>query len=74
MQIEYERGISNLISTLETLANILNTLNGGAGNGGGVFGFINQIKNMFIDENGDFDLGGGFKKMFDGAAKVVSDG
>lgn len=66
--------ISNLISTLETLANILNTLNGGAGNGGGVFGFINQIKNMFTDENGDFDLGGGFKKMFDGAAKVVSDG
>ena len=66
--------ISNLISTLETLANILNTLNGGAGNGGGVFGFINQIKNMFTGENGDFDLGGGFKKMFDGAAKVVSDG
>ena len=66
--------ISNLISTLETLANILNTLNGGAGNGGGVFGFINQIKNTFTDENGDFDLGGGFKKMFDGAAKVVSDG
>lgn len=66
--------ISNLISTLETLANILNTLNGGAGNGGGVFGFINQIKNMFTGENGDFDLGGGFKKMFDEAAKVVSDG
>lgn len=66
--------ISNLISTLEALANILNTLNGVAGNGGGVFGFINQIKNMFTDENGDFDLGGGFKKMFDGAAKVVSDG
>jgi len=66
--------ISNLISTLETLANILNILNGGSGDGGGVFGFINQIKNMFTDENGDFDLGGGFKKMFDGAAKVVSDG
>lgn len=66
--------ISNLISTLETLANILNILNGGTGDGGGVFGFINQIKNMFTDENGDFDLGGGFKKMFDGAAKVVSDG
>lgn len=66
--------ISNLISTLETLANILNLLNGGAGDGGGVFGFINQIKNMFTGENGDFDLGGGFKKMFDGAAKAVSDG
>lgn len=66
--------ISNLISTLETLANILNLLNGGTGDGGGVFGFINQIKNMFTGENGDFDLGGGFKKMFDGAAKVVSDG
>lgn len=66
--------ISNLISTLETLANILNLLNGGSGDGGGVFGFINQIKNMFTGENGDFDLGGGFKKMFDGAAKVVSDG
>lgn len=66
--------ISNLISTLETLANILNILNGGSGDGGGVFGFINQIKNMFTGENGDFDLGGGFKKMFDGAAKVVSDG
>ena len=66
--------ISNLISTLETLANILNILNGGTGDGGGVFGFINQIKNMFTSENGDFDLGGGFKKMFDGAAKVVSDG
>lgn len=66
--------ISNLISTLETLANILNILNGGTGDGGGVFGFINQIKNMFTGENGDFDLGGGFKKMFDGAAKVVSDG
>lgn len=66
--------ISNLISTLETLANTLNILNGGTGDGGGVFGFINQIKNMFTGENGDFDLGGGFKKMFDGAAKVVSDG
>lgn len=66
--------ISNLISTLETLANILNILNGGTGDGGGVFGFINQIKNMFTGENGGFDLGGGFKKMFDGAAKVVSDG
>lgn len=66
--------ISNLISTLETLANILNLLNGGTGDGGGVFGFINQIKNMFTGENGDFDLGGGFKKMFDGATKVVSDG
>lgn len=66
--------ISNLISTLETLANILNLLNGGTGDGGGVFGFINQIKNMFTGENGDFDLGGGFKKMFDGAVKVVSDG
>ena len=66
--------ISNLISTLETLANILNLLNGGTGDGGGVFGFINQIKNMFTGENGNFDLGGGFKKMFDGAAKVVSDG
>lgn len=66
--------ISNLISTLETLANILNLLNGGSGDGGGIFGFINQIKNMFTGENGDFDLGGGFKKMFDGAAKVVSDG
>lgn len=66
--------ISNLISTLETLANILNILNGGTGDGGGVFGFINQIKNMFTGENGDFDLGGGFKKMFDDAAKVVSDG
>lgn len=66
--------ISNLISTLETLANILNILNGGSGDGGGVFGFINQIKNMFTGENGDFDLGSGFKKMFDGAAKVVSDG
>lgn len=66
--------ISNLISTLETLANILNLLNGGTGDGGGVFGFINQIKNMFTGENGGFDLGGGFKKMFDGAAKVVSDG
>lgn len=66
--------ISNLISTLETLANVLNILNGGTGDGGGIFGFINQIKNMFTGENGDFDLGGGFKKMFDGAAKVVSDG
>lgn len=66
--------ISNLISTLETLANILNILNGGTGDGGGVFGFINQIKNMFTGENGDFDLGAGFKKMFDGAAKAVSDG
>lgn len=66
--------ISNLISTLETLANVLNLLNGGSGDGGGVFGFINQIKNMFTGENGDFDLGGGFKKMFDGAAKMVSDG
>lgn len=66
--------ISSLISTLETLANVLNLLNGGSGDGGGIFGFINQIKNMFTGENGDFDLGGGFKKMFDGAAKVVSDG
>ena len=66
--------ITNLISTLETLANILNILNSGSGDGGGIFGLFNQIKNMFTGENGDFDLGGGFKKMFDGAAKVVSDG
>lgn len=66
--------ITNLISTLETLANILNILNSGSGDGGGVFGFINQIKNMFTGESGDFDFGGGFKKMFDGAAKAVSDG
>ena len=66
--------ISSLISTLETLANVLNLLGGGSGNGGGIQGLFNQIKNMFTGEGGKFDLGGGFKKMFDGAAKVVSDG
>lgn len=66
--------ISSLISTLETLANVLNLLGGGSGNSGGIQGLFNQIKNMFTGEGGKFDLGGGFKKMFDGAAKVVSDG
>lgn len=75
--------VSDAITNLEKLINTLKTLNdvitfftsgGVSTDGGGIFGLFNQIKNMFTGENGDFDLGGGFKKMFDGAAKVVSDG
>lgn len=66
--------ISNLISTLETLANVLNRINGGSGNGGGLQGFFNQIRTMFTGEDGNVDIGGGFKKMFSGAKKVISDG
>lgn len=81
--IQSATNVSDAITNLEKLINTLKTLNdvitfftsgGVSTDGGGVFGFINQIKNMFTGENGDFDLGGGFKKMFDGAAKVVSDG
>lgn len=81
--IQSATNVSDAITNLEKLINTLKTLNdvitfftsgGVSTDGGGVFGFINQIKNIFTGENGDFDLGGGFKKMFDGAAKVVSDG
>lgn len=81
--IQSATNVSDAITNLEKLINTLKTLNdvitfftsGGAStDGGGIFGLFNQIKNMFTGENGDFDLGGGFKKMFDGAAKVVSDG
>nr|DAG39161.1 MAG TPA: hypothetical protein [Caudoviricetes sp.] len=66
--------ISNLISTLETLSNVVSYFYNGSTDGGGISGLFRNLKNMFTGESGDFDLGGGFKKMFDGAAKVVSDG
>lgn len=66
--------IPNLISTLETLSNVVSYFYNGSTDGGGISGLFRNLKNMFTGENGDFDLGGGFKKMFDGAAKVVSDG
>lgn len=66
--------ISNLISTLETLSNVVSYFYNGSTDGGGISGLFRNLKNMFTGENGNFDLGGGFKKMFDGAAKVVSDG
>ena len=81
--IQSATNVSDAITNLEKLINTLKTLNdvitfftsgGVSTDGGGIFGLFNQIKNMFTGENGDFDLGGGFKKMFDGAAKVVSDG
>lgn len=81
--IQSATNVSDAITNLEKLINTLKTLNdvitfftsgGTSTDGGGIFGLFNQIKNMFTGENGDFDLGGGFKKMFDGAAKVVSDG
>ncbi len=81
--IQSATNVSDAITNLEKLINTLKTLNdvitfftsGGAStDGGGIFGLFNQIKNMFTGESGDFDLGGGFKKMFDGATKVVSDG
>lgn len=81
--IQSATNVSDAITNLEKLINTLKMLNdvitfftsgGVSTDGGGIFGLFNQIKNMFTGENGDFDLGGGFKKMFDGAAKVVSDG
>lgn len=81
--IQSATNVSDAITNLEKLINTLKTLNdvitfftsgGVSTDGGGIFGLFNQIKNIFTGENGDFDLGGGFKKMFDGAAKVVSDG
>lgn len=66
--------ISNLISTLETLSNVVSYFYNGSTDGGGISGLFRNLKNMFTGESGDFDLGGGFKKMFDGAAKAVSDG
>jgi hypothetical protein len=80
--IQSATNVSDAITNLEKLINTLKTLNnvitfftsgGVSTDGGGIFGLFNQIKNMFTGESGDFDLGGGFKKMFDGAAKVVSD-
>lgn len=81
--IQSATNVNDAITNLEKLINTLKTLNdvitfftsgGVSTDGGGIFGLFNQIKNMFTGENGDFDLGGGFKKMFDGAAKAVSDG
>lgn len=81
--IQSATNVSDAITNLEKLINTLKTLNdvitfftsgGVSTDGGGIFGLFNQIKNIFTGENGDFDLGAGFKKMFDGAAKVVSDG
>lgn len=68
--------LEKLINTLKTLNDVITffTSGGVSTDGGGIFGLFNQIKNMFTGESGDFDLGAGFKKMFDGAAKVVSDG
>lgn len=81
--IQSVTNVSDAITNLEKLINTLKTLNdvitfftsgGVSTDGGGIFGLFNQIKNMFTGESGDFDLGAGFKKMFDGAAKAVSDG
>lgn len=81
--IQSATNVSDAITNLEKLINTLKTLNdvitfftsgGVSTDGGGIFGLFNKIKNMFTGESGDFDLGGGFKKMFDGAAKAVSDG
>lgn len=81
--IQSATNVSDAITNLEKLINTLKTLNdvitfftsgGVSTDGGGIFGLFNQIKNMFTGESGDFDFGGGFKKMFDGAAKAVSDG
>ena len=66
--------ISNLISTLETLSNVVSYFCNGSTDGGGISGLFRNLKNIFTGESGDFDLGGGFKKMFNGAAKAVSDG
>lgn len=81
--IQSATNVSDAITNLEKLINTLKTLNdvitfftsgGVSTDGGGIFGLFNQIKNMFTGESGNFDLGAGFKKMFDGAAKAVSDG
>lgn len=81
--IQSATNVSDAITNLEKLINTLKTLNdvitfftsgGVSTDGGGIFGLFNQIKNMFTGESGDFDFGAGFKKMFDGAAKAVSDG
>lgn len=81
--IQSATNVSNAITNLEKLINTLKTLNnvitfftsgGVSTDGGGIFGLFRNLKNMFTGESGDFDLGAGFKKMFDGAAKTVSDG
>ena len=81
--IQSATNVSDAITNLEKLINTLKTLNdvitfftsgGVSTDGGGIFGLFRNMKNMFTGESGDFDLGAGFKKMFDGAAKAVSDG
>lgn len=81
--IQSATNVSDAIKNLEKLINTLKTLNdvitfftsgGVSTDGGGIFGLFRNLKNMFTGESGDFDLGAGFKKMFDGAAKAVSDG
>ena len=81
--IQSVTNVSDAITNLEKLINTLKTLNdvitfftsgGVSTDGGGIFGLFRNLKNMFTGESGDFDLGAGFKKMFDGAAKAVSDG
>lgn len=81
--IQSATNVSDAITNLEKLINTLKTLNdvitfftsgGVSTDGGGIFGLFRNLKNMFTGESGDFDFGAGFKKMFDGAAKAVSDG
>lgn len=81
--IQSATNVSNAITNLEKLINTLKTLNnvitfftsgGVSTDGGGIFCLFRNLKNMFTGESGDFDFGAGFKKMFDGAAKAVSDG
>lgn len=81
--IQSATNVSDAITNLEKLINTLKTLNdvitfftsgGVSTDGGGIFGLFRNLKNMFTGESGDFDLGACFKKMFDGAAKAVSDG
>ena len=81
--IQSATNVSDAITNLEKIINTLKTLNdvitfftsgGVSTDGGGIFGLFRNLKNMFTGESGDFDLGAGFKKMFDGAAKAVSDG
>lgn len=81
--IQSATNVSDAITNLEKLINTIKTLNdvitfftsgGVSTDGGGIFGLFRNLKNMFTGESGDFDLGAGFKKMFDGAAKAVSDG
>lgn len=58
--------IEKLISTLNSLSNVLAwvTSGGQSTNGNGILGLFRTLKNTFVDEDGNIDIGGGLSNLF----------